>query len=294
MLCGLQPCASAKRRSTGGRGKGNPVRALSAFIALIVLCAIAADVACAGGRPEFDPASKGSQPVADENPSLKQNTSYHPVLAPGRSSSSALRLQLLGGLNHESTIGCTDCHRTESGAALKANYDRTLDNGKGGAPYTSYDSENFALCFLCHDEEAFTCQPEIEDCKWTKGPKTNFYSTYYDTNLHASHVAGKGTFSPTRLFTSCANCHYNTHSNAGAANTKFAAPKVWKRTTGKSTRLVDFSPIVGPNSSANYGKPVWGCIDWFVWRAGCNFSCHGFDQELYYMPPDVENTCGYK
>ncbi|MBI3583158.1 MAG: cytochrome c3 family protein [Nitrospinae bacterium] len=178
---------------------------------------------------------------------------------------------------------------------LRANYNTTL----GGAtePFTSYNRDNFALCFLCHNEEAFTKQcgdPYFECGSWTDGPKTNFYSTLYDINLHATHIAKKPVFATTGTSTTCANCHYNVHSNIEAANTMYndSNDPNWKRPLDGGTRLINFSPIVGASSWWTYSRPFWGCVKTTgIWRKGCDFNCHGFDMELWYSPPNIADSC---
>ncbi len=195
---------------------------------------------------------------------------------------------------------------------LRANYNTTL----GGAtePFTSFNRDNFALCFLCHNEEAFTKQcsntddptatppfvadpnkPYYNECAtWTDGPKTNFYSTLYGINLHATHIAKKPAFVSTGTSTTCANCHYNVHSNIEAANTMYndGNDPNWKRPLDGGTRLINFSPIVGPSSIWNYSRPFWGCVKTAgTWRKGCDFNCHGFNQELWYTPPNIADSC---
>ncbi len=190
---------------------------------------------------------------------------------------------------------------------LRANYNTTLDDGAGGAPFLSYDRDNFALCFLCHDEDAFTCQPATESCGWNitdddlpgdpTESKTNFASTPYNANLHASHIAGKPAIN-FGTYTTCANCHYNLHSNVEAVNTAYEDCEYddWERTADGS-RLINFSPIVGvstPSAGAGYNEPFWGCVFWLnEWRKGCDFNCHGFDQQLVYTSPNVSTSCPY-
>ena len=164
-------------------------------------------------------------------------------------------------------------------------------------PFSSYESNNFALCFLCHNEEAFTkqCGDPYNECgSWTDGPKTNFYSTLYDINLHASHIVKKPVLADSGSRTTCANCHYNVHSNIDAANTMYNdtnAP-LWKRPLDGGTRLINFSPIVSPSSLWSYSRPFWGCVKAAgAWRKGCDFNCHGFDMELWYSPPNIADSC---
>lgn len=181
---------------------------------------------------------------------------------------------------------------------LRANYNTTLgrwDGIKWKEPFDSYNRDNFALCFLCHNEDAFTkqCGSPYNECgSWTDGSKTNFYSTAYDINLHASHIAKKPVFADYGTSTTCANCHYNVHSNIEAANTMYedSSDAYWNKTSDGS-RLINFSPIVGPSTRWTYTRPFWGCVDWYGKRKGCDFNCHGFDQELYYTSPNITDSC---
>jgi hypothetical protein len=298
-------------------------------------------------RLEFDTTSTGSQPACfgdanNCNPSPSSNTAYHPVAAVGINQTDAINRQLLGGLDNDKTINCTDCHNTDATSAtsgpvtesnlrttdvvtayagasalgthgstptavggyqthrmLRANYDTTLgvwDGSDWDEPFSDYNENRFALCFLCHDEDAFSCQPAGGDpvviCGWSSGPETNFYSLINDTNLHAAHVAGKGYLTD-GTFSTCANCHYNVHSNVEAVNTMYedhVDTTNWDRTADGS-RLVNYSPIVGPSSLWIYTEPFWGCVFFFSQRKGCSFDCHGFDTELVYTPPDVATSC---
>src|SRR3989338_1793704 len=215
------------------------------------------------------------------------------------------------------SVGVYQTHRI-----LRANYNTTLGRWYGTKwiePFDSYTRDNFALCFLCHNEDAFTKQcsntddptanppyvadptkPYYNECAtWTDGPKTNFYSTMYNINLHASHIAKKPVLADSGSYTTCANCHYNVHSNIEAANTMYddSVDPNWKRTqdSGGGSRLINFSPIVSPTTgwppSLPYSRPFWGCVDWYGKRKGCNFNCHGFDQELFYTSPNITESC---
>ncbi len=197
---------------------------------------------------------------------------------------------------------------------LRANYNTTLgiwvnpcpiapmsgpNNGCWDKPFASYDPDNFALCFLCHDSDAFECQPATNtDCdgSWdiSTNPKTNFASIFENSNLHAAHIAGNGDVTGGTT-TTCANCHYNVHSNLEAANTMYDDSSFadWTRNNDGS-RLINFSPIVQPTT--NWGtiltRPFWGCAIWTsVQRKGCDFNCHGFEQQIYYTAPNVGTTC---
>jgi len=197
-----------------------------------------------------------------------------------------------------STVGGYQTHRI-----LRANYNTTL--GGATAPFTSYNRDNFALCFLCHNEKAFITQCGDEDtdgdatddaeCSdWaTNGPKTNFYTTLYDGNLHASHIVKKPFFADNGTWTTCANCHYNVHSNIEAANTMYndSTDPNWKRPLDSGTRLINFSPIVS-SFTATPTRPFWGCANWSgAWRKGCDFNCHGFSGVMFYTPANIADSC---
>ncbi len=181
--------------------------------------------------------------------------------------------------------------------------DRTSDGSKitcWDDPFDSWDRNNFALCFLCHDEEAFT-KKTFPVGQW----KTNFYSRGNRNNLHAAHLAGKAGAASTQVFSACANCHYNVHSNIEAANTAYNSTCDWferPSETSGSSRLINFSPIVkgGFVSDANcasgdgtqFGRPAWGRMKPLGargsednWAMGCSFDCHGYKMEPTYTPP---------
>ena len=214
-------------------------------------------------------------------------------------------------------------HGSDNPRILRGNYNTTLGiyqdcnyldwtSGAGNCwspPFTSYDSNNFALCILCHDEEVFTQQcdkDEYDECDgtqftdatggpWVEGYKTNFYSTSSNINLHASHIEASLTNGSTKLYTTCANCHHNVHSNIEAANTIYDASSFnskWARTTDGSTRLVNFSPTVGADE---FAKPAFGCVQFVgTWYKGCNFSCHGSSGNTFIYPsPDIATACIY-
>jgi hypothetical protein len=91
-----------------------------------------------------------------------------------------------------------------------------------------------------------------------------------DLNLHAVHlnnVETNGNWDLNlNMYTACANCHYNVHSNVEAANTEYVGGGSLR--PDGATRLVNFSPIVQRYS---YDKPAW------YYSGGdmrCNLRCH--------------------
>lgn len=157
--------------------------------------------------------------------------------------------------NYDTTLGTADCRP-----------DGTAGADGGGACVAAssmqepYNRENFALCFQCHDEAAFTTQ--------TFNPirtrLTNFVRG--TVNLHWLHIVGdpgaparsKGTRAR------CHECHYNVHSNIEAGNTVYRDLTGFSAGGGghdKSTHLINFQPKIGAGSVGGTGSPPtpqWG------------------------------------
>ena len=227
---------------------------------------------------------KGGSNKRKEFNNTIDNTSYHPVAARGKNTSAALDRQMaFAGLTTASTISCGDCHNNDETArvnGLASSFESTLTSPKGphgssylyimranyittvgtseGAGMTGYSRDNFALCYLCHDERAFSSSDTT---------MTNF--TKAGKNLHAVHTNKTGG---TGAFATCHECHYNTHSNIEATNTQYAGP------ADDKTHLVDF----GPNAmkvGANL-KPAWGVMG----SNNCALRCHGVTHDSTAMP----------
>jgi predicted CXXCH cytochrome family protein len=241
------------------------------------------------------------------------NASFHPVPGPGKNQSGYLNNvldvpdgQLKGNdfqgshLSRFSTLLCTDCHNNDAtgttpgsarnspngpkgphGSAnprmLRANYSFTVGT-TFGAPFGSYNTANFALCFLCHDEQRL---------RGATVNRSNFYQPGSvgagRGNLHQVHLVD-------RTNANCMECHYNVHSNVQAANTDYknVAP-------GTDTHLVNFSPNV---TKATISDPYYGDLPALP-RYGrtptglpyCLLSCHGRTnamdgQKTVYQPPN--------
>ena len=171
-------------------------------------------------------------------------------------------------------------HGSTNVRVLRANYNTSLGT-TAAAPFTSFDSANFALCFNCHKVEAFT------DSDGLIGgvPYTNFRQSpagaSTKVNLHATHLTdvsgGGGWDYIPNMYSACANCHYNVHSNAEATNAEYGTATGAGLPVDGDTHLVNFSPIVMP---LDYSKPRW----WYdpdlagmylspIMR--CNLRCHG-------------------
>ncbi len=239
------------------------------------------------------------------------NDSYHPVPGPGRNQSTFLNNvadapdgQLRGNdwqgnrLNRLSTVLCTDCHNNEATAdtpgsarnspsgpkgphgsantrMLRANYSTQVGTA-GGPPFGSFNANNFALCFLCHDQQRLLGQTVN---------RSNFYQEggvgAGRGNLHQMHLVD-------RTNAACHECHYNIHSNVQAVNTDY------RNTLGTDTHLVNFAPNVRPfpGNDPWYGDrptlPRYGRTP--TNRPYCFASCHGRDamdgDKTVYLPPN--------
>ena len=226
------------------------------------------------------------------------------------------RYALRGGLDGTNTINCTDCHNndtnplgsvsgpiTESNLSttfprndlpsnytgtvpvgphgstnsrlLRANYSTAV--GIGRAPFTGFNENNFALCFLCHDVTSF-------DQNTTK---TNFYKSggggMGRGNLHYFHLSGGGGGGGgmVRPYESCHECHYNVHSNVDALNTQYVLNGVSNTSsvfdTTRDTHLVNFYPGVGGSHQWSYNASNG--------VRNCSLICHGRSHNQSYSGP---------
>ncbi len=226
------------------------------------------------------------------------NDSFHPVPGPGRNQSTFLNNvldvpdgQLKGNdwqgnrLNRSSTLLCTDCHNNDqtsdtNGSArsspsgpkgphgstnsrmLRANYS-TQVGSSSGPPFGGYSPTNFALCFLCHDEQRLL---------GLSVNRSNFYQQggvgAGRGNLHWVHLVD-------RTNAGCHECHYNVHSNVQAASTDY------RNVLGTDTHLVNFAPTVQPfpGNDPWFGDrptlPRYGRTPTAPSRPYCFLSCHG-------------------
>ena len=260
-------------------------------------------------RLEFDTATNALDGFGG---TLAGNRAYHPVAAAGRNTSAALNNQLLGGLTTSSTINCTDCHNTNAttgvqgsvtesnlratddtsgyaGASpvgphgstnvriLRDNYDTTLGTTSASA-FANWDSTRFQLCFNCHNVSAFTDPDGIVGVQMTNFRQDAIGCVSSKVNLHALHLTDVATmgWNFETMYTSCANCHYNVHSNAEATNTQYGTATGGTGVPADGdTHLVNFSPIVEP---LDYTKPRWWDAGWYASVARnvmrCNLKCH--------------------
>jgi hypothetical protein len=113
-----------------------------------------------------------------------------------------------------------------------------------GSLPTTYSADNFALCFLCHDESKLM-SPNSSNAK------TNFDSEgYYYINFHRLHLKGSGS-TIIAVVLVCRVCHFNVHSNQQTDNTEYVywppggTDWVVSRTPppGIKTHLINFAPV---------------------------------------------------
>lgn len=240
------------------------------------------------------------------------NGAFHPVGGPGRNQSTFLNNvldgpdgQLKGNdwqgnrLNRFSTLLCTDCHNGEqtadvNGSArnspsgpkgphgsqnprlLRANYSFAVGSN-AGAPFPSYNTNNFALCFLCHDEQRL---------RGATVNRSNFFQPGNvgagRGNLHNLHLVDKTN-------ANCIECHYNIHSNVQAANTDYK-----NIASSSPSHLINFAPTVSAFGANDpyYGdrptKPRYGTTP--TGQPYCFLSCHGKNAmdgvKTVYAPPN--------
>jgi predicted CXXCH cytochrome family protein len=207
--------------------------------------------------------------------------SYHPVQAAGKNTTAAMTNSLAGGslwqFTTASTVRCLNCHGnyrlvgdppTPNSPApqarlaphsspyrglLIANY-RDRDLKIANEPY---DTNDFALCYLCHSEAPF------QDQSGDSRTDTNF--RFHGLHLGAIGNAGSGgvdidTAGAGQGNAVCAECHYRSHGTA-------LAP--WSENQSYE-RGVNFAPNVEP--VAGPSAPLWSLAN-----ANCTLVCHGKD-----------------
>ena len=233
--------------------------------------------------------ASGAQPGNKRVQFQRTNSAFHPVSAPGRNRSTNLDAQLTGaGLSIDAVIECTDCHNSDAYENTSGRVPATGNNddtpvGPHGssypsllrAPYwnnlpgpTSWNQNNFTLCFRCHDVNAL-----VNNDRQDRGSRTNFYETDGRDNLHLYHLDDRSD----NARATCKSCHYNIHSNADAPNTIYIIDGIEYDGSPPDdfpTRLVNFNPMIAGNGG--YPKPRWS-YDSASRTRTCNLVCHGTD-----------------
>ena len=183
-------------------------------------------------------------------------------------------------------------HGSTNVRVLRANYDTTLGT-TSAAPFANWDPTRFQLCFNCHDSRAFIDSDGIvggfQMTNFRQPGGMGCFSP--KLNLHATHLTDVSGFGGWgflgNMFTACANCHYNVHSNAEATNTEYGTATGAGLPADGDTHLVNFSPLVAP---LTYTKPRW-------WYTGsvmrCNLTCHGVDMEQGFGPSNADAWYSY-
>ena len=209
------------------------------------------------------------------------NSAHHAVAAPGRNTSSNIAQALVGGLTTASTISCSDCHNNEQTADATGPASNSSANPQGphgsandfmlrgnywsdiGGP-PSFNQAHFQLCFRCHDVTKLALRKDQQD-----GARTNFNDD--GENLHEKHLGEDDV--------TCANCHYNVHSNqSSTSHTSWEINGTLHTTppTGFKTRLISFSPDTTPTQG--YSRPTW-TLNTSTRRRECFIDCHGKDHK---------------
>jgi hypothetical protein len=211
---------------------------------------------------------------AELNPA---NASFHPIEAPGKNTTAAMNAQLAGTSPYKlwtfttgSTIRCVNCHGDyrkaapipQAGARLaphsSANRGILMGNYRSRdlKPYSStnnYTAADFALCYQCHGEAAFT---------GTSSTYTNFrLHSFHLRNIYSRRSTGSldvDTPGAGQGNAICAECHYRIHSTATAPNSNERSDQ----------RLVSFAPNV---TGVGGGQPVWSQTN-----RTCSMVCHGY------------------
>ncbi len=246
------------------------------------------------------PTQSGLTPSNKRREFTPTNSAFHPVGAPGRNTSQNLSEQLASaGLTVQDTLKCSDCHSSEATGATRGKVKNGLTGPHGSTNRailranfigtwrenenpTSFDPDNYALCFLCHDRTRLMAR------RFSEGARTNFYDEFWlgRGNLHWLHLDDRASKSKA----SCKNCHFNVHSNVSPPNTiyviryptgidlDFEAP-----TDDVNTHLVSFSPDLLPFGASP--KPKWHFDVTSKWRS-CEVVCHGTAMGGWvYKPP---------
>lgn len=187
---------------------------------------------------------------------------------------------------------------------LRANYDTKIGTADDaligdnlcractGNAQATYNPQNFALCFNCHAEAAFTTPywessstiaPKSRLTNFYRGATVNVLPGVEGGNLHTLHLVG-------RTNARCHECHNNVHSNVEAGNTIYVGlndPKFIADNPGhnQDTHLLNFQPNIRGNRVPD--QPMWGngeMVNPTDYNAnpahkgpGCNLRCHGFD-----------------
>ena len=221
--------------------------------------------------------SKTSNKRVDFDPT---NSSFHPVAASGRNTSSNVNSSLLGGLTSGSLIGCADCHNNEAtadvkGVAANSSMGPQGPHGSTESPILrdnywtnptgpgNYNRSHYDLCFLCHDPVSL-----IERSSYYNGARTNFMDG--DENLHEKHMVDADGDD-----IACVNCHYDTHSNqaqGGTTNWYINGTLYTSPPAGFKTRMVSFSPDM--NGAGGFSRPTWW-MNTSSRERRCYLDCHG-------------------
>lgn len=184
-------------------------------------------------------------------------------------------------------------HGSTNVRILRANYNTTLGT-TSAAPFSSWDPTNFQLCFNCHDIKAFVdWDGFVSSAQFTNFRQSGMMCTSSKSSLHTLHLTDAANFGAwgylSNMYTTCANCHYNLHSNAEATNTLYGDGAGGSIPADGDTHLINFSPII---EVLDYAKPRWFYTSGIM---RCNLKCHGIKMGTggYGMSPPVDARYNY-
>ncbi len=171
------------------------------------------------------------------NPS---NAAYHPVEAPGKQTGIVMQHSLLPPYTPSGLVLCSDCHGSDAVGGPRGPHGSTnrflLRRNYAVAEHsTSYQSGDFALCFLCHSETALLDDQDT-------GTNTNF-------RFHRKHLQGAVGNQPFQPL--CVSCHGNTHGSDRARLIDFS----------QEPHLTSFTSWTSKEAGAGIGQ--------------CTLVCHG-------------------
>lgn len=188
------------------------------------------------------------------------------------------------------TVRCVNCHADST----EYNHDNPPPAGSDLAPHATayrgilmqnfqdrdlkpagegYNSDNFALCFMCHSEQPFR-SASLEEIGNTTG--------FWRHKLHATGILydGSGGLNIDQAGDGqgnaiCSECHYRVHSTGLSYNIQDRS----------NSRLVNFAPDV---QGYNGAGPSWTSTG--VASGSCTLKCHGATHDPTDLNADYNST----
>ncbi|HEY2775796.1 MAG TPA: cytochrome c3 family protein [Candidatus Binatia bacterium] len=179
------------------------------------------------------------------------NASFHPVFALGRDPDvPSIPSSFEPSMTATSMITCTSCHADDDGATRGPHgsmWKPILRERYETADMTVESSENYALCYRCHDRQSI-----LSDRSFRPGAARN------------GHARGAGHRGHLEAGAPCSACH-DAHGIESTGSPLAGA-------TGSHTHLINFdTSIVAPKPGA--AAPVF--TDKGTFAGSCDLVCHG-------------------